>query len=97
MCEVFFTSFNAKAFSPLPNVSSFEYSWEVRIASCLFKQSSHVSLCLGLGDVNMRTMSKNGRMSHNSHHHDEGAKGIDLWGRIEQFNRVARSRPNSIH
>lgn len=62
----------------------------------LFMHSSHVSFRLVLGDVNMRTTSQNGRMSLDSYHHDKGAKGLDLWVRIEQPNRVAKSGPNSI-
>lgn len=45
---------------------------------CLTKHNPHLELCLELRDSSMRIMSKNERMSQNSHYHDEGAKGIDL-------------------
>ena len=79
MGGVFFSFFQFRSFCPLLHgVLIPAKLWAITITLSLPRNSPHLESCLGLRDSSMRIMSENGRMSQNSHHHDEGAKGIDL-------------------
>lgn len=96
MTEVFFTSSSSRAsafYSLCTNTCNAMGHYDYKY---LPRPSPHLGFCLGRRNSKMRSMSKDGKMSQNSHHHDEELKGLIYEDGLKQLNRVAKSWPNSM-